>query len=263
VVVAVLTAAVLVGVLWNVGAWKKPTFDLSVWRRSVHFAWPAYGGNVAGYLTYRINEFIIAVFLPPEQLAYYVLAVGIVERLWVLPGAAAVALLPHLTNSPTRDPVLSAVIARHVALWVGGASLLLFAFAHPAVELLYSSAFSPAVAPLRWLLPGIFLLSIGKVVLAEVIAREKPHFPSLASAVALIVNVAVNVALTPSMGISGAAVAASASYALLAVMWVWYYTKETRVPWTALLPSPKDFLLYTELLRRASVLGALGARSRE
>lgn len=250
VVLTILTALLLIVLLRWVGAWGRPILDGSVWRRSARFALPAYGGNMAAYLTYRADEFIIAALLAPDQLGYYVLAVGLVERLWILPGAVSAALLPHLTNSEARDPALPAKIARHVLLWVGAASLLLFVVADWVVELLYSPAFAPAAAPLRWLLPGIFALSIAKVVLAEIIAREKIHYPSLASGVAVLLNIGLNLLLVPYMGISGAALASSVSYALLAVMWIWYYTRETRVPWSTLVPSSSDLLVYTALWRR-------------
>ena len=252
VVITGLSAVLLAVLLRYVGVLERPTLSGSVWRRSSRFALPAYGGNVAAYLTYRANEFIIAAMLPVEQLGFYVLAVGLVERLWVLPGAVSAALLPHLTNTPGRDPQLPAMIARHVCVWVGGACLFLFAFAGPIVDLLFSSAFAPVTAPLRWLLPGIFALSIARVVLSEVIAREKPHYPSLASGVAVVLNVVLNLILVPQMGISGAALAASISYTILAIMWIWFYTRETAVSWKALVPSSGDLIVYTALWRRAA-----------
>lgn len=244
------TLVVTVVLLRSVGAWGKPVFDASLWRRTIRFALPAYGGNVAAYLNYRVDEIIIATMLPPEQLGFYVIAVGLVERLWILPGAVATALLPHLTNSAERDPVLSATIARHVMFWVGAGCIFIFIFSDMIVEVLFSSAFAPVVAPLRWLLPGIFALSVAKVVLAEVIAQEKPHYPSFASGIAVVANIAANFLLVPYMGISGAALASSISYSLLALMWIWYYLRECGVRWTVLVPCTGDILIYTSLWDR-------------
>jgi Na+-driven multidrug efflux pump len=54
------------------------------------------------------------------------------------------------------------------------------------------------------------------------------------------------------MGISGAALAASISYTILAIMWIWFYTRETAVSWKALVPSSSDLIVYTALWRRAA-----------
>ena len=251
-VIALGTIVLLILQLRRVGAWGKPTFNGPMLRRATRFALPAYAGNVAAYLNYRADEFIIAAFLPAEQLGFYAVAVGLVERIWIVPGAVSTALLPHLANSEKRDPLLSAMIARHVMLWVGGACLLLFALAGVVVQVLYSSAFDAAIAPLRWLLPGILALSVARVVLAEVIVREKPLYASMASAVAVVVNIGANLILVPRMGISGASLASSISYTLLAVLWVWLYLRESRVRWTALVPSTRDLMVYTGLLARSA-----------
>ena len=71
------------------------------------------------------------------------------EQLWIIPGAIATPLLPHLTNSPKRDPALAAVVARHAILWTGAACLIVFLLAGVAVELLYSSAFLSAAVAVR------------------------------------------------------------------------------------------------------------------
>ncbi|MGH3117612.1 MAG: flippase [Gaiellales bacterium] len=254
---------VLMGALLrHVGVWGRPSFDRTLWSRSARFALPAHGGTVAAYLNYRVDELIIAAMLPPEQLGFYVLAVAIVERLWILPGAVATALLPHLTNSKKRDPRLAATIARHVMMWTGAGCLLVFVLADVLVQLLYSSAFAPAVAPLRWLLPGVFTLSIGKVLVAELLAREKPRYTIWASSVAAAVNIVGNLVLVPRLGISGAAIASSISYSVLSLMLIRYYVKESGVPWQALLVRWSDLSAYSALWRRGLSIAPAGSGTR-
>jgi O-antigen/teichoic acid export membrane protein len=257
-VVDVGMVVLMVVLLRYVGVWGRPMFDRSLWGRTTRFALPAYGGNVAAYLNYRVDEIIIAMLLPPEQLGFYVIAVGLVEQLWILPGAVANALLPHLTNSRDHHLALPATIARHVMVWVGVVCLLVFVLADVVVRVLYSSAFAPAVAPLRWLLPGIFTLSIGKVLVAELLAREKPRYAVWATGIATLVNIVGNLLLVPRMGISGAALASSISYSLLTLILTWYYLRETSVPWTALAPCRSDLLVYAAPWRYLAQVFPLG-----
>jgi len=241
------TVVLMVGLLRHVGTWGRPSFDWPLWRRIRRFALPAYCGGITSYLNYRADQFIIAALLPPEQLGFYAIAVGLAERLWILTGAVAHALLPHLANSTERDPALSAVVARHVMIWTGGACLLVFALADVMVRVMYSSAFVEAVSPLRWMLPGIFIATAGKVLVAEILAREKIHYTVWVGIITVLVNIVGNFLLVPRMGISGAALASSISYALLSLILTWYYLRETHVQWTALLPSRSDLLPYTVL----------------
>jgi O-antigen/teichoic acid export membrane protein len=244
------SVGLMVVLLRHVGAWAKPAFDRPFWNRTAGFALPAYAGTAAAFLNYRAGELIVAALLPPAQLGFYVMAVGLAERLWVLTGAVANALLPHLTNSTVRDPALPAVIARHVMIWTGAACLVMFVLSDILVGLLYSSAFAQVADPLRWLLPGVFTLSVGKVLVAELLAREKPSYASWATGIAAIVNIAGSFLLIPHLGISGAAISCSISYSLLSLMITLCYLRETGVAWRKLLPTRGDLMVYTGLWRR-------------
>jgi O-antigen/teichoic acid export membrane protein len=240
----------MVVLLGHMGILGRPSFDRSVWRRTRRFALPAYCSSVLSYLNYRVDQFIIAALLPPEQLGFYIIAVSLAERLWVLTGAVANVLLPHLTNTHERDPELVAVIARHVVVWTGMACLLVFALADIVVRVMYSSAFVEVVTPLRWLLPGILTAAIGKVLVAEILAREKIHYTTWTAVVIAPANIVANLVLIPHMGISGAALSSSISYSLLSLMMIWFYLRETRVPWSVLIPRLSDLQVYTALWRR-------------
>ncbi|WP_435011875.1 polysaccharide biosynthesis C-terminal domain-containing protein (plasmid) [Tundrisphaera lichenicola] len=248
---AMVAATVLIlGVLLaRSGALGRPWFDRCLWGRTTRFALPAYGSGIMTYLNYRVDQLVIAVMLPPEELAFYVIAVDIAERLWIIPGAVSTALLPHLTNSKKRDPALVAAVARHATIWMGLGCLLVWAVAGVAVELIYSSAYGPTVAPLRWLLPGIFALTIGKVLVAELLAREKIRFAVWLSLGGASVNAVANYWLIPRMGLSGASLASSLSYTIVSLGLICFYVRETGVSWGALLPRRDDLLVYIRLCR--------------
>jgi O-antigen/teichoic acid export membrane protein len=124
-----------------------------------------------------------------------------------------------------------------------------YVVADPLVTMLFSSSFSGAVAPLRWLLPGIFTLSMGRVLVAELLAREKARYIVWASAAAVVVNVAGNLLLVPRMGISGASLASSVSYSIMSVIVSWYYLRVTGLSWKILVPRTSDLSAYRTLWR--------------
>ena len=260
-VMGVGSVVLMLVLLTHVGVIGKPAFDKALWKRTWQFALPVYGAGMMTFLNYRADQFMIAALLPPEQLGFYVIAVDIAERLWILTGAVATSLLPHLTNSPRRDPALAAVVCRHVMFWTGAASLLVFVLADVAVRILYSSAFAPVTAPLRWLLPGILILTAGKVLVAELAAREKIRFTFWLGGTAVLVNIVANLALIPSMGISGAALASSISYSLVSIIVILYYLRETRLSWTVLVPSRSDFSAYASAWRNRTGLSRGDASS--
>jgi len=236
-------------VLKQVKIWGHPRFDRPLFKRTFRLAIPAHASNLAGYLNARMDAVIIAAFLPPVDLGFYVIALGLVDRMWILPGAVSSALLPHLTNSRSRDPALSAVLARHVMTWAALACIAVFVSGDLLIRILYSSAFAPTVAPLRWLLPGVVPLSGAKVLLAELLALQKPRYNLWASSAAAVFSILANLLLVPRMGITGAALSSSLTCTLLSAVLARYYLKQTNVPWTALLPRRSDLQTYCRLYR--------------
>ncbi len=103
---------------------------------------------------------------------------------------------------------------------------------------------------MRWLLPGIFTLTVGKVLVAELLAREKIRFTIWLSLAAASLNAVANFGLVPRMGIAGAGLASSLSYSLVSAIVAWYYVRETGVSWDALVPRRSDLLVYVMLWHR-------------
>jgi O-antigen/teichoic acid export membrane protein len=248
---ACIAAAIVLGVLLRVvAAWRRPMWDSRLWWRVLTFALPVHAGTIAAYLNYRVDEFIVAAYLPIEALGLYAIAAGLAERIWIIPGSVATVLLPHLTNRRSDDATISAAICRHVIMWTGAACIVVWAIADPVITVLFSHSFAGAVQPLRWLLPGIFTLSIGKVLVAELLAREKPRYTVWASGAGVVTNIVGNLLLVPRIGIVGAAIASSVSYSILSVILIVWYLRVTGLTWTTLVPRRRDLSLYVLLWRQ-------------
>src|SRR5262249_43371473 len=142
-------------------------------------------------------------------------------------------------------------------MWTAAGCLVIFVLAEVVVRVLYSTAFIQSVAPLRWLLPGILAATVGKVVVAEMMARERVRWMVWVSGLVAAVNVVGNLILIPRLGISGAALASTISYSVLSIIVTWYYLRETGLRWTVLVPRWTDVQTYRPLwLRGRTALAA-------
>jgi O-antigen/teichoic acid export membrane protein len=88
------------------------------------------------------------------------------------------------------------------------------------------------------------ILSVAKILVAELLARTKIVYVMWASVATALANVVGNLLLIPHLGISGAALASTVSYTLLTLVVVRQYLGETGVPWTTLVPGPGDARAY-------------------
>ena len=92
--------------------------------------------------------------------------------------------------------------------------------ADPLVNLFYGGQYEAAVAPLRWL--GVMTVFYGINLLAAIVlvARDRPLDFARICGIVVALNLALNLALIPPLGATGAALAAAASSIVLAVLGV-------------------------------------------
>jgi O-antigen/teichoic acid export membrane protein len=158
---------------------------------------------------FRADALIISVSRSYEELGAYALAWRIGEVAAVIPAAVLVAVLPLLArylaeDDPRRHPAfqtawdLLAVLA--LAIAAGGALV-----AGELARTLGGDEFAPAADPLRILLAAASLGFVGGLLGNALIARDRQRTALALSLGALIVNVALNIALVPSLGIEAAA----------------------------------------------------------
>ncbi|MBA7659548.1 lipid II flippase MurJ [subsurface metagenome] len=231
---------------------RASAVDWGFLKKSLAFGFKGYVGNLMSFLIYRLDMFLITFFLGTTQLGYYSLAVGLVEKIWLIPGSIAAVLLPRLTSTTkTEARKITPVVCRHTLLWVILAGLFMYFAAKPLINLLYGVAFAPSVLPLLILIPGILTVSMGKVLASDILSKGKPHYAMMLAFVAFIVNVVLNIILIPRWGIAGAAFASTVSYSLATVIWFWVYHRESGVNLSTLfVPTREDYKLYLGLLLR-------------
>jgi O-antigen/teichoic acid export membrane protein len=103
-----------------------------------------------------------------------------------------------------------------------GALLLALLGGRLLIRLAYGGAFDPAFTAVVWLLPGIGCMAVNMVFMNFLASCGMPLVAVYSPLVALVVNVALNLALIPRMGFAGAALASSVAYALMLLISVAY-----------------------------------------
>lgn len=207
-------------------------------RRCLDFGWRAHLSNVLTYLNYRADLFLVNLLLSPAAAGIYLVAVQIAERLWITATSASDVILPRLARSYAKDPeetALTPIVARWVfsASLVGAAALGLAG--HLLIFILFGNEFLPAEVALYWLLPGVAVASLRKVVASDISARGKPELNLATAAVVVAVNIAGNLLLIPTHGIAGAAIASTVANAIGVVLQIGMYARLSHRPWWRLI----------------------------
>jgi|GEM_PF-3872601 len=247
-----------------------------------HIGWQSYIANSASYLFYDVDIFIItsiiahgATTLTLDNLGNYTQATNIVERVWIVPGAIATALLPKLTNfGVEKAGELTPKGIRHTLILTIAVIVPLCFLLPYLIPILWGPAFLPTLGPFYLLAPGILLFSLSKVYSAHLLGIAKPMYAMWYSILAVIVNIFLNYALIPQEtiilgvpigGINGAAIASTIAYSMHSMLMMTAYCREAKTtPAQIFRYTRDDWALYGRgfAMGKDMIIRALSRKSR-
>lgn len=188
-------------------------------RAMLTYAGLAWISNLAQFLNYRVDIWIVQYFAGSTALGLYSLAASLAGMLWLLPRALSTVLLPATAAGDEGAGLAETARLGRLALAGTVAVAIPMGLLAPWwITLMYGDAFTAAAKPLVLLLLGSAPFSLC-VVQAGVLAGMNRQKVNLGASVAgLVVTVVLDILLIPPYGIAGAAVASSASYLVTTVV---------------------------------------------
>ena len=187
------------------------------------------------FLLFRSNIYLVKHFLGVDQLGVYMSAVVLAEMMQRLPNLAGLVLLPKVIRGHDDDDRLSLRVARYVLLFSLAAAAGVVLLGRPFIGLFAGSAYLAGYGPLVWMLPGLVFSGFGSVLNTKLAGQGYPPVTLWAPGLALAANVALNVWLIPQLGLKGAALSASVTYTLWALIVTVAYLRHTGLGWSAFL----------------------------
>ena len=209
---------------------KPININIKMLRRNLTFGARLYPGHIAQFLNYRIDVFLVAFFLSPQEVGFYVTATVLVEKLWEIPYAIRTILLYKVAASKANSLLITtACISRILIFLLGGLCTILAIFSYPLINLLFGAAFLPAAGAMIFLLPGVWLLGLAKLLVAYLTGIGKPEVGSFAAIISLAVTIILDLMLIPNLGIIGASIASSCAYLVSLVVIIIKFLQVTKL----------------------------------
>jgi O-antigen/teichoic acid export membrane protein len=223
------------------------------YREVMGYGLRAYFGTLLQGVNYRLDFFLVAFFMPLEQVGLYAVGVTATEMLWMVPNNLQSVLMQRAASLPGQDSDrLTRAITRLTSLFLLVSSLVLVLVAAPLIRLVFGTQYHGAVAPLILLLPGTWSLGLWKNLTADLIGRGYPGAKALSAGVAAATTMVLDMLLIPKFGINGAAVASSCAYTVALVMSISVYRRWTGTgPAAVIVPRPSDLGLLMAMARRS------------
>lgn len=221
-------------------------FDYKLFLKSVKFGIVPFLTLAIMNLNFRADVFLIKYYLNDTSVGLYSLAVGVVEKIWLLPEAIGLVLFSKISNvTEVGADSLTPVVCRFTLMcsFVIGALLLLTA--DFLIPFIYGNEFRMSVTPLLILIPGIVAMAMYMVLNGDLTGRGKARFCLYVFSCSLVLNVALNLFVIPSYGINGAALASTISYSVGALSLGLVFVKTSSISFKDLILLRKsDFKNY-------------------
>jgi len=199
-------------------------------------------GNVSTLASTQAGQAIVSVLLAPVSLGLYSVASTVTSAVNLVGASLALVAMPAVGACASAAEMRSA-FARFVrsTLALSALAALATALVTPALLVhVFGSGFAPAVGPACLLLVGGTFASTNFVLSAGLNAFNRPMVSSTAQVLATGVTALGLIALLPSRGIAGAALASALACATATAYMVVHATRRLDVAAAELLPRPRD-----------------------
>ena len=192
--------------------------DLKQFKKQLAYGLRAYFAELANFLNRRLDIFLIAFFLNLQAVGLYSVAVAVTQIMNNLPTAASTVLFStSATSSEEKMNLLTPRACRVIFTTLSVAAMLIFGLSHYIIILIGGTQYLPAILPLKLLLPGMVAIGIHVTLYSDLAGRGRPEIGTVASAIALIGTLVLDIILIPRLGIAGAAIASTIAYTAGAV----------------------------------------------
>lgn len=198
---------------------------------SVRYGVKTYAQAIATQLHEQIDLFMLAALLASQgEVGYYAVAVGVVNRLKLVPDAVATVLFPRASSLDLEEAGrFTAAACRHSLVWIGLMMIALGAVAPILVPLVFGAAYAASVPPLLVLLPAMLCMTLATLLSRFFMAFDRQRVTVSVQMGATTANVLLNWILIPRYGVLGAASASLLSYGAAAVAMTWAFRLATGV----------------------------------
>lgn len=221
-------------------------------KRTLSYGIRGYGTTLFGQLNYRFDQVLVPFMVGTTQLGYYSIAVLMAEKLAHITNSIQLVLFPKVSSSTAEEANrITTTACRHALFWMALSAVVLWAVAPLLIRTFYGHEFLPALGPLRFLIPGIFLLTFWKILTVDLSGRNQRFVSTIASCGAFVVNTVLNFLWIPKHGMLGAAWASAISYGMQSLLIAIFFLRITGVPARRLVvPEPIDLEIYRRLFQR-------------
>jgi O-antigen/teichoic acid export membrane protein len=197
--------------------------NATIRKELLFFSMPLWGMAIFSMVILWVDTLMLGYFKTPEVVGLYSAAYPLAQSISQPPFGLMLIYTPIVTGLYSQNLMADlrrsyTIVTKWLALIIMPAFLVLCLYPEYVLSLLFGSAYVSAAPALRILSLGFILNALPGPNVATLIALGKSRFIMWATLAAALVNISLNIALIPPLGIIGAAIASATSLTLFSVI---------------------------------------------
>lgn len=218
-----------------------PAWDRGFAREMLGLGLRGQVGNVLQYLNLRLDLLLVPTLAGLAAAGAYLIAVRVSEVVLLVANSAGTLLFPRVAaqaDLAATGATEALVRSTMLLVLIGAAAIALIA--EPLLTVVFGPEFAPGAGPTRILALAMLPLALSRLLGGDLRGRGRPGLVSWSAGVALLVTIVADIALIPSLGIGGAALASLLAYSTGAVFVLVSFTRVTGASPLRLVPRIDD-----------------------
>lgn len=247
---ALVAGLIATGVALATTGFGRPRIALV--RSTVSFGFRAWIGNLAGSINFRFDQILMGLLTTDAILGVYALAVNVSEVVLYLPAAIATLIVPLVAGTPADERHTEVTRLFRLSLLLTGSSVVIAAILGPlAIPVVFGEQFHASIVPFLLLLPGAVGFTAMQTFTSALVGSSRPGASSIGPVIAVAVGIVGDLALIPSYGAEGAAIAASTAMIAGGLAALIAFRLRTPFSVRSVVPGQRDLSEMTALAARA------------
>lgn len=218
---------------------SRPRLDRRMAVEMVRFGTRVYLAAVLAFLVIRLDLMLVNAIRGSAQAGLYSVAAVIAQGLIVVPYAIGMNLFPRVARG--SQAAFTASVFRNVAVLYGGVCLVMVPLAWPLVHWLYGPRFDASLPMVVWLLPGTYAFGMLTILSLHFAGRGYPRAANVIWALAVLLNVVLNIILLPLFGTVMASITSTVTYVFVLALHIRLFA-HTDPPAPSLRPRVRETL---------------------
>lgn len=228
-----------------------PRRDLA--RQSLGFGLKTHAGRFMAFGNYRVDQWFVGAMAGSRELGLYSIAVAWAELLFYLSGVLVMLQRPDLVRASPAEAGRRAARVLRIALLLAVPACVGLVLAAPVLCVtLMGSAFGGSIDDLRILALGAFGVVALDLLGNAMNAQRRPLRATAAISTAFVVTLALDIALIPSLGGLGAAIATTVAWTVGGAAAIVLFTRAFPVKARDLVPRVSELPWLLQRLRGGS-----------